>query len=674
MSKREILSLTAVFMLCSCVARAPCLAQDATLLYNQSRFNRAVKIYRVAANAGNYSGYLNLAVVLKDLGHYSQSIRALKAAAVKFPQDRAILALLGRLYFLNNEPRRAIPILKQVLRKYPGDVETLLTLGLCCEESGLVAEAGDFLREAITREPDNVIAHLSLADIYYRSNKLQESAQEYKTVNLLDASIQQINKCWGSILFELGNYIEAYKIYEKISAWEPENADVSARLTAIREKLGKGFFSKQKERRVVEKVKKSVLVKPARVSNGLIMARVGLVQKASAVELKLSTDYTIVTKAGGFFIWRGKAGQVCKVSISPDNKILCRIAYKDTVVADEPIVFSPVENSGTCTIFGVSAGKDDYWHNKKDRSYRGRIEVSSADGKVRIINELNLEEYLYSVVPSEMLPKWPLEALKAQAVAARSEAMSKLRRHKKDGYNFCPEVHCQSYTGVEQETAVTNLAVDETRGRVLYHNGKVVDAVYSNCCGGHTQDNVFGKGAVVEYYKGIFDGLDGRVLFPLSPVDFEMWLKTPSGNILCNIPEYARSSNFRWVRVYEAAEMNALAGKLGFAGKVSKITVIKRNASGHISALKLAGSGSSRLIEQELNIRKALGNLRSSMFKVEIKYGKDKTPERFVFYGGGWGHGVGMCQAGACGLAHKNYNFEAILKHYYAGAELKEIY
>ena len=431
---------------------------------------------------------------------------------------------------------------------------------------------------------------------------------------------------------------------------------------------------KEREKRVVEKGNKNVLVKPASISDGMTWVRVGLLQSAGAVELKVSTAYTIRTKQGSFLVEQGEAGQACTVSVNPDGKIMCQLAHKDIVVAEEPIVIKPAQASGTCTIFGVSLGKDTFWHNQEDRSYRGQIEVSVAGRNVVIVNALSLEEYLYSVVPSEMLPKWPLEALKAQAVAARSEATSKLGRHKADGYDFCAEVHCQSYTGVEQETAVTNLAVDETRGLVLYHKGKIVDAVYSSCCGGHTQDNIFGDDAAVAYYQGRYDSFDNQRAFPLSPVDLEQWLKEPPADILCNIPEYARTSNFRWVRVYDASEMDALAAKLGDVGKVAKIAVMKRNASGHISALKLIGSRSSYLIEKELNIRKALGNLRSSMFKVEIKYGADQVPEQFVFYGGGWGHGVGMCQAGACGLAHKAQGFEAILAHYYAGTELKKIY
>jgi stage II sporulation protein D len=664
-------------MLQLCIFSSACFAQDPAILYNQSRFNQTIKYYRTLANSGDYTGYLNLGVVLKDLGHYHQAIQVLCAAKVKFPKEASILTLLGRIYFLNNNPLMATAAFNQSYELTPRDVEIVLMLGLCYDSLGQIDKAAEFLRKAIALDPNNVIAHLSLAEVYSRSNKLSESAQEYKAVNLLDASISHIYSYWGAILFNLGQYLEAYKIYEKMRAADPSNKRVITQLDAIREKLGKSFFVREKDKRVAQKAHKKVYVEPFIPSGGIVKIRVGLVNAADKVELQMSTDYTIRTAKDSILIGQGLSGQVLTVSADVEGKIVCSRDKTGALIADEPVVISPNEARGTCSIFGVSVGKDHFWQSEQDRSYRGSIEIVAVGKEVRLINSLSLEEYLYSVVPSEMLPKWPFEALKAQAVAARSEAMFKLGRHKSEGYDFCAEVHCQSYAGVEQETPMTNSAVDETRGIVLQYKGKTIDAVYSSCCGGHTQDNIFGKEAKkVEYFQGIPDTLarNGTNKFPLAPYDFERWLKEPPADILCNIPEYARVSNFRWVRVYSASEMDALAAKQADVGRVLKISVIKRNASGHISAIKIAGSKATCLIEKELNIRKALGNLRSSCFKVEIKYGSDQLPEQFVFYGGGWGHAVGMCQAGACGLARLGKDYREVLTHYFSGVAFKKIY
>lgn len=654
---------------------AECCAQSAPILYNRSEFNKSVKYYRTRADSGDLDGYLNLAVILKDLGHYRQGIRVLKNAAVRFPKEARILKLLARFYFLNGEPHKAVDVLQGFVRGGGQDVDALLLLGLCFEIIGRDTDADGYLRRALERDPDNVIAHLTLADIYYRSGRLKESDAQYKAVNLLDASIQHIYSYWGVVLVKLGNYHEAYKIYEKMRGRDPSDPIVLAQLEMIRAKLGESFFAHEKEKRLARKRSKKVFVKPADIPATVPRVRVGLVDAAAEAELAVSTACTIRSKQGGFLISKGSPGQVYSVSATADNKLVCQFGGGERVIVDEPVVFEPDTGRGACTVFGVMVGKDSFWRRNDDRSYRGMIEVSAHGSTVRLVNVLSMEEYLYSVVPSEMPSTWPFEALKAQAVAARSEAMHKLGRHKADGYDFCSDVHCQAYSGVERETAATTLAVDETRGMVLYADGRPIDAVYSSCCGGHTQDNIFGREPrTIPYFKGTPDMVPPEETFPLSPAGLESWLKDPPAGIFCNIPEFARSSNFRWVRIYTAAEMDAFAARLGDVGRVSKIVITKRNPSGHIAALKLIGSRSSYLIEKELNIRKALGDLRSSMFKVEARYDRDQNPLQFVFYGGGWGHGVGMCQAGACGLAQKGKSYKDILVHYFKAAELKKMY
>jgi len=294
---------------------------------------------------------------------------------------------------------------------------------------------------------------------------------------------------------------------------------------------------------------------------------------------------------------------------------------------------------------------------------------------LKVINIVNLEEYLYGVVPSEMPAQWSKEALKAQAVAARSEVMAKLGRHKAEGFDFCAEVHCQVYSGVESETFTTNAAVDETRGVIMISDNKPIDAIYSSNCGGHTQENIFGEGQRVSYLKAKVDSLvNQELVFPLSPYAFEEWLKNPPTGILCDLSQAPKSSNFRWVRIYSVNELDALLKNIADFGEIKKIIVLKRQSSGHISALKIVGSKQSYILEKELNIRKALGNLRSSMFKIEVKNSAKNSPEQFIFFGGGWGHGVGMCQSGASAMANLGKTYKEILEHYYSDVEFKTIY
>jgi SpoIID/LytB domain protein len=323
--------------------------------------------------------------------------------------------------------------------------------------------------------------------------------------------------------------------------------------------------------------------------------------------------------------------------------------------------------------------------NQSDRSYRGTIEINAAKNGLTLINIVNLEEYLYSVLPSEMPANWPKEAQKAQAIAGRSEAMKKLGRHKDDGFDFCAEVHCQAYSGVEQETDQTNRAVDETRGLIIVYKNEPIDALYSSNCGGHTQDNIFGNSKEIPYLKGRPDILDEKGSnFPLPPLEFEYWLTQPPQGILCDTSEYSprsctqgrgsRNSSFRWVRIYNYDEIKEMLAKFTDFGQIQKIIVTKRNKSGHVTEVKIIGSNTAYILEKELNIRSALGNLRSSMFKVETKNDYNGKPEQFIFYGGGFGHGVGMCQSGAYGLANLGKNYKEILNHYFGAIEFKKVY
>ncbi|MCX5707526.1 MAG: SpoIID/LytB domain-containing protein [Candidatus Omnitrophica bacterium] len=345
------------------------------------------------------------------------------------------------------------------------------------------------------------------------------------------------------------------------------------------------------------------------------------------------------------------------------------------MVVDEPVVVRPEKPEGTVTLFDVKFGSNNFWSSAEDRSYRGEMELSIDNGIIKIINVLSVEEYLYGVVPAEMPTNWPQEALKAQAVAARSETVAKLGRHRSDGFDLCAEVHCQVYSGVEKETELGNMAVDSTRGMILEYNSKAVDAIYSSNCGGHTQDNIFGDKEAVAYFTGIEDMDETRKpVFPLSPFEMESWLKDPPAGIYCNIPEYSKLSGFRWIRIYSAQQLRKMIDNFSAVGEIKRIVVTRRNPSGHVDKLKIVGLDSSCVIEKELNIRKVLGNLRSSMFKVETKYGKNHAPKDFIFYGGGWGHGVGMCQAGSCGMSKLGKSYQEILRHYFSRAHLKKIY
>jgi SpoIID/LytB domain protein len=282
---------------------------------------------------------------------------------------------------------------------------------------------------------------------------------------------------------------------------------------------------------------------------------------------------------------------------------------------------------------------------------------------------------------------FPLEALKAQAVAARSEAVSKMgKAHLSDPFDLCADVDCQVYSGLSKRTRMTDYAVRETQGLVLWKSG-VCNAVYSAVCGGHTEhtNNTWG-GDHLSYLTGKYDGTGSIKQYgDLSQESrAKRWIdsnpsafcNTTRGKVLPSM-EYTRKY-FRWEKILSQEELqNSLKSQTGKdVGAVLDLVPLNRGQSGRIIRLQVRGSSEDLILDRELTIRKALASntLWSSCFYVTIRGGNSGSPREFVLKGAGFGHGVGMCQTGAASMALKGARYDQILKHYYHGVKLKKLY
>lgn len=305
-------------------------------------------------------------------------------------------------------------------------------------------------------------------------------------------------------------------------------------------------------------------------------------------------------------------------------------------------------------------------------SYRGQVEIS---GHGHAINVLLIDDWLKGVLPAEIGEDSAPEALKAQAVAARSEAIFRLVKppHASEGYDFCAGEHCQAYKGMKLESAAGNRACDETLGVVLLADGDVMDGVYSNMCGGVT------AGAEDVWDSDPMPGLvpvydDPQQARPNLGTDEAMaaFLQHPHANTFCDCANrgcanYAKKY-YRWSKTIDAAALSRASG----VGKVKDIRVTERRTSGRVRKLTFYGDGGSKTIEKELPIRHAL-DLWSGLFVVTTEkaggYVRSAT-----FTGAGNGHGVGLCQHGAREMALRGATYQQILAHYYRGAAIQKIY
>jgi len=295
---------------------------------------------------------------------------------------------------------------------------------------------------------------------------------------------------------------------------------------------------------------------------------------------------------------------------------------------------------------------------------------------IKVANLIFLEDYLRGVLAAEMGDA-PLEALKAQAIVARSEVVHKLllRRHKAEGFDLCATEHCMAYRGDADVTPAMRCACEETRGQVLLADGQVLDAVFHTCCGGITAgaEDVWDS-APIPGLQPVWDQpYVAKPAFFSTEDDVVRFLMSPPGDSYCSsdhalYPEYARKY-FRWSKSYSWRELEQIAG----VGHLKDIRIAERRPSGRVRKLLFDGDRGTRVVEKELPIRRLL-DLPSGLFVIKILRNSRGEPESVEFYGAGSGHGVGLCQMGAWTMAQKGATCSQILKHYFPRATLAQLY
>jgi SpoIID/LytB domain protein len=345
--------------------------------------------------------------------------------------------------------------------------------------------------------------------------------------------------------------------------------------------------------------------------------------------------------------------------------------------------FAPTKRTATVTLKNVRVGHggSSQRTRREDRRYFGSIYVTvGIDGKLVAVNAVAADRLLAGIVPSEMFASAPPEALMAQAIAARTELLQKLgRRHLVHPFLLCSTQQCQVYSGAGREDARTTRAVQKTRGMVLMRSkGGLVDARYSASCGGHSEhnENIWGN-TRDSSLRGRFDAVRStkyaRAFTRVTDDNLGAFLALPKTAAWCGQTRFGKRS-YRWNKRVAAAEIDRrVAAKYPKVGSVRSITPMTRGVSGRIRRIKIAGSAGTKVVVGDLHIRRLLGGLRSSLFTVS-RVGSGASPTAFEFRGAGFGHGVGMCQHGAIGMASHGKKHREILRHYYKNSDVRRLY
>ena len=315
----------------------------------------------------------------------------------------------------------------------------------------------------------------------------------------------------------------------------------------------------------------------------------------------------------------------------------------------------------TFILKNVRIGIGFHWDRHEDQEFAGQLEIrNNADGTQTAINTIDLEDYLCSVISSEMNANSPMELLKAHAVISRSWAIRAMEHPNHEGYHVCADDHCQRYEGLRRMNERAVEAVNATRGQVLMYENEICDCRYYKCCGGRT-----------EVWRTCWEDIDVPYIQSVQ-CDY---CKSPSPKVLrLVLNDYDQETkDFRdWKVTYTQEELSEIVRtKSGIDfGEIIDLIPLHRGASGRIDSLKIVGTKHTEVIGKELKIRLWLSRtcLYSSWF--EVKKSFQLSSYNFQLNGHGWGHGAGLCQIGAAVMASEGHKYEDILSYYYVGSRL----
>lgn len=367
------------------------------------------------------------------------------------------------------------------------------------------------------------------------------------------------------------------------------------------------------------------------------------------------------------------------------------------------LCFKPQSPDDNFSLMDVVIGVNFHWQRLETQTFRGSLRLLADGGKIWAINDLPVEDYLESVISSEMSAQSSLPLLMAHAVISRSWLMSQIDGNTAPNtqashgdafirwydhtdhtlFDVCADDHCQRYQGITKETSPNVAeAIRRTRGELLTYGDEICDARFSKCCGGAMEEFQYcWDDTPKPYLKGIGDTPEETIPDLTVEENARQWILS-SPKSFCNttdkrilsqvLNDYDQETTdfYRWRVSYTQEELSKLVEKkLGAGlGTITDMRPLKRGTSGRICELRITGTKKTIVVGKELEIRRALSesHLYSSAFVVE------KQGDTFTLIGAGWGHGVGLCQIGAAVMGDKGYAYDEILRHYYPGAEIEK--
>ena len=650
--------------------------------YLNGNYLKAIEYYKALYESeGDPLALLDIAAIYKYMDNYPIAIEYLKKYS-EIKKDTYVFSEIGWLYFHMSELELAEKYFNESFFLDNSNYLSILGLSMVYSERKNLIKSIDYLN--IYKKIRGDYAGVDYLFAWnYVNFEMYDKAKEYLIETLKkDPSFVEARIPLAQIYLREEDYNNAYNQYYRILDYAKDHPLAKKMVSAIEGKLTK----QPEDIRIPFRI-----VHPTIISDKY---NIDLLDKSLKIKVAIGTDNmgnhrkNIRIKIRSFdklFIYGYESNKFYRM-IEKNESII--ISYNKNGVAiynnsnkllnffSKPFILRPSDPRNGTVIIEADKKNNNSYFKYSDREYRGEIIIVPYSGYFGVINKVELEYYLLGVVPREMEPKWPIEALKAQAVLARTEAARRFKEgpHKKNGYHLCDSQHCQVYGGVGSESNSTTKSVFETQGEILTYNNKLAYAFYHANCGGYIQapDEVKGWGKI-PYLYAHYDG--HKRDSGLSPWEFNIWIKT-NPDAFCNYPGMIPDSHFRWLRIIKRSDINFLFDKKYFIGEIKNIIVLKRSKSGNVNSIKVVGSKKSVILDREHIIRSSFGlnSLKSTLFNVEINRFSNGKIRNIWFYGGGWGHSIGMCQSGAVGLSLKeNKNYKEILNFYFPGTKIKKL-
>lgn len=680
------------FLAIGSTAAASLISADSLLsrgsaLYYQGELKKSFESYEHAARLSSTTAeaWLNGAVVLEEMGRPREAIHWYERAASISP-DENVLNALAWARFRAGEFKKARIGFEQILQRRPDHVYALLGLARLELAESHPSEALNYLDKAAPSAP-----LLNLIP-YYRGQAheaLHQPAQEleaYRRAVVADSYFLEGREALGRAQLRGKNFNEAWKHFSKIMDVEPRLKRLQNLIQKVRPLLTKKISD---IRPSLQNPAQPYLVE-SNDQGGTPLLRVGIGTNSMGkpmprplVSFDVNGPFSIVDPKSGKRWVQGKGGQTWIARLKRvKKKLYIEVADssgKVRLLRGEPLIIRPESRTkGFIVLDNMVYAQGSNWTGIADKTVRGDLEISIYPSKrsLKLVNILDLENYTHGVVAAEMPVASPLEALKSQAVVARSHAYfikTVTRRHRREGYDLCDEQHCQVYSGVRAESSRSRAVVEATSGRIVTYNGKVAHVIYSSNCGGHTQSgrDLTGWGNV-PYWIGVRDWQTPQSQRSPWHLRQSLYGAPPS---YCQPSTYVHPSHYRWTRVISFKDLEEKINRKFKIGKLLQLRPGRRADSGNINTLVIQGSARQVKVTSEMSIRGllGLGSLRSTLFIFDPEYGPDLKPVNLVFHGAGWGHGVGLCQSGAMGRADAGQSYEEIIKAYFQGTALGQL-